>query len=41
MDAALIERLHSMLDPEHAQTLREVIVGTPNPTFKATFEEAV
>ena len=41
MDAALIERLQSMLDPEHAQTLREAMVATPNPSFKATFTEAV
>jgi hypothetical protein len=41
MDAALIERLQSMLDPEHAQTLREAIVSTPNPAFIATFAEAV
>ena len=34
-DAALIERLHSMLDPEHAQTLREAMVGTPNPMFNS------
>ena len=41
MDAALIERLQSMLDPEHAQTLREAMVVTLNPSFKATFTEAV
>ena len=41
MDAALIERLQSMLDPEHAQTLREAIVSTPNHAFIATFAKAV
>ena len=33
MDAALIERLQSMLDPEYAQTLREAMIATPNPSF--------
>ena len=41
MDAALIKRLHSMLDPEYAQTLQESMVNVANATFKATFEEAV
>jgi hypothetical protein len=41
MNVALIEHLQNMLDHEHAQTLQEAMVATPNPSFKATFTEAV
>ena len=33
MDDALIERFYTLLPPEHAQDLRDVVVTIPNPSF--------